>query len=81
MHDSGPDCREMFTRLSEYLDGELPEHLCEEMARHLAACTPCEAFMRTLRLTVDLCHGLPAKRLPDDVRDGLRALLDRERGR
>ncbi len=81
MHDSSPECREMFARLSEYLDGELPENLCEEMKRHLADCTPCEAFVRTLKLTVDLCHGLPAKHLPDDVRAELRALLHRDPAR
>lgn len=71
----------MFARLSEYLDGELPENLCEELSRHLAGCTPCETFTRTLEHTVDLCRRLPARQLPDDVRAELRALVERERAR
>lgn len=74
------DCREMFARLSEYLDGEVPPNLCEELARHLEGCTPCEAFARTLRRTVGLCRQLPPRPLPEHVRRELRALLRRERG-
>jgi len=70
----------MFARLSEYLDGELPSDLCEDLARHLQGCAPCEAFRRTLRLTVDLCRQLPPKPVPEDLRQELRALLIRERG-
>jgi anti-sigma factor RsiW len=69
----------MFARLSEYLDGELPDTLCEELSRHLEGCTPCEAFMRTLRMTVDLCRTLPPAPLPEHLRRELRALVDRER--
>jgi anti-sigma factor RsiW len=75
------ECRDMFARLSEYLDGELPEHVCQELARHMDGCTPCEAFLRTLKLTVDICRQLPPKPLPGTVRDELRALLERERDR
>jgi anti-sigma factor RsiW len=65
----------MFARLSAYLDGELSPPLCEQLARHLEGCRPCEAFTRTLRLTVELCRRLPPKRLPERLRRGLRALL------
>ena len=71
------DCREMFARLSEYLDGELPGDLCAEFARHFEACVACEAFTRTLRQTIDLCHQLPARSLPEPLRQELRALLSR----
>jgi RNA polymerase sigma-70 factor (ECF subfamily) len=71
----------MFARLSEYVDGELPETLCEELARHLDGCTPCEAFLRTLKRTVDICRQLPPKPLPPALRDELRALIERERTR
>ena len=74
------DCRDMFARLSEYLDSELPPNLCEELARHLEGCMPCEAFTRTLRHTVDLCRQLPPRPLPEDFRRELRALLACERG-
>jgi anti-sigma factor RsiW len=71
------DCREMFARLSEYVDGELAPGPCEELSRHLQDCRPCEAFIRTLRHTVDLCRELPPKPLPEHLRQELRALLRR----
>lgn len=70
------ECREMFARLSEFLDGELPAGLCEEMRRHIEGCEPCERFCETLRQTVDLCHHAPAVPLPDEVRRELRRLID-----
>lgn len=54
-HDS-LNCREMFERLSEYIDGELDAKLCECFEEHLQDCEPCEAFIATLRKTVELCR-------------------------
>lgn len=73
------DCREMFARLSEYLDGELSPERCQEFARHFEACVACEAFTRTLRRTIELCRELPSKPLPESLRVELRALLSRGR--
>jgi anti-sigma factor RsiW len=70
------DCQEMFARLSEYLDGELTAELCEEIRAHMGDCEPCQAFTRSLRNAVDLCRRLPATPLPEDVKQGLWALLD-----
>ena len=72
------DCRAMFARLSEFVDGELPSTQCEEIEAHVRGCTPCEGFVRTLRRTVALCQRLPATPLPDAMRQELRSLLERE---
>lgn len=48
------NCREMFERLSEYIDGELDEKLCECFDEHLQDCEPCQRFIATLRRTVEL---------------------------
>jgi anti-sigma factor RsiW len=70
------ECREMFARLSEYLDGELTDELCAEIRAHMGDCVPCQAFSRSLRNAVDLCRRLPATPLPEDVKRELAALLD-----
>ena len=70
-HDHDPrskQCREMFARLSEYLDEELPPNLCEQIEDHLGDCPPCEKFLESLRRTVELTRSLPPDRLPDEVR-------------
>ncbi len=68
-------CRELFERLSEYVDGELPQEICEQIRRHIEGCEPCEAFAKTLKKTADLCHRLPSKPIPPDVAANLRAFL------
>lgn len=73
------ECPEMFARLSEFLDGELPAGLCEEIRQHVEGCAPCSRFCASLRETVDLCRHAPPVPIPEDVRRDLRALLDRMR--
>jgi len=74
------ECREIFARLSEYLDQELDPELCEAVERHNAGCAPCEAFLKSLRTTIELIGDQPAPRLSDDQRreilDGYEALKD-----
>ena len=72
-------CRELFERLSEYLDGELPPDVCQEISRHMEGCEPCINFARTLRKTADLCRRLPAGTLPPDLAASLHAFLDPHR--
>jgi hypothetical protein len=50
------DCREMFERLSEYIDAELDARLLECFDEHMRDCEPCQAFIATLRKTVELCR-------------------------
>lgn len=63
-----PGCREVFARLSEYLDGELEAGLCADLEDHLDDCPPCRAFLQSLRRTIDLTRDLPARTLPDDLK-------------
>jgi anti-sigma factor RsiW len=67
------NCREMFERLSEYIDGELDARLLECFDEHLQDCEPCQAFIATLRKTVELCResgsDAPARSLfsPEEI--------------
>lgn len=71
----GVECRALFERLSEFLDGELPAGLCHEIERHAAGCPPCHALVQTLRRTVGLCRTLPDRPLPEEARAAVRARL------
>ena len=68
-------CRELFERLSEYVDGELSHEICEEIRKHMEGCDPCVAFANTLKKTADLCHRLPSQPMPADVAANLQAFL------
>jgi anti-sigma factor RsiW len=68
-------CRELFERLSEYVDGDLSQEICEEIRRHMEGCDPCVAFAKTLKATADLCRRLPSRAIPPKVAADLRAVL------
>jgi len=66
-------CRELFERLSEYVDGELSQEICEEIRRHMDGCELCVAFAKTLKKTAEMCRRLPSKAIPPEVAGDLRA--------
>lgn len=63
-----PECREVFARLSEYLDAELDADLCRELDGHLDDCPPCQVFLDSLRRTVDRIRDTDPGRLPPRLR-------------
>ncbi|MGA7659559.1 MAG: sigma-70 family RNA polymerase sigma factor, partial [Candidatus Sulfotelmatobacter sp.] len=54
-------CKAMFAELSNYLDEQLDDSLCEELERHLNGCEPCKAFLSTLKATVEQCRRSPTE--------------------
>ncbi|HET9306130.1 MAG TPA: sigma-70 family RNA polymerase sigma factor [Candidatus Sulfotelmatobacter sp.] len=50
-------CKAMFAELSDYLDEQLDDSLCEELERHMAGCEPCQAFIATLKATIEQCRN------------------------
>lgn len=57
-HHSRPGrCKAMFAELSDYLDEQLDDSLCEELERHMAGCEPCQAFIATLKATIEQCRN------------------------
>jgi RNA polymerase sigma-70 factor (ECF subfamily) len=54
-------CKAMFAELSNYLDEQLDDSLCEELEQHLDGCGPCMAFLATLEATIGQCRKSPAE--------------------
>src|ERR1051326_3385944 len=54
--DRPAHCKPMFAELSDYLDDQLDASLCEEFERHMAGCKPCQAFIATLKSTIEQCR-------------------------
>ena len=52
-----PRCRTLFAALSDYMDGLVDDAVCEQMDRHIGDCEPCQAFLRSLKLTVQRCRS------------------------
>jgi RNA polymerase sigma-70 factor (ECF subfamily) len=62
-----PRCKAMFAELSNYLDEQIDDSLCEELEKHLDGCDPCKAFLASLHSTIENCRRLPAA-APDRVK-------------
>jgi RNA polymerase sigma-70 factor, ECF subfamily len=74
-------CKAMFAELSNYLDEQLDDSLCEELERHLRGCEPCEVFLSSLKATIEHCRRSPTKS-PDRERAAelrMKLLADYER--
>jgi len=71
------ECRELFAKLSEYLDGRVEPLTCEQMRSHIEACPSCVAFLRDLRSAIDRCRSLQLPRDPA-ITVRLLAILTRE---
>ncbi|MBZ5707368.1 MAG: sigma-70 family RNA polymerase sigma factor [Acidobacteriia bacterium] len=54
-------CKAMFAELSEYLDERLDDSLCEELEKHLDGCEPCQAFLASLKTTIETFRQLPSQ--------------------
>ncbi len=52
-------CKQLFAELSDYLDDELDDSLCEELERHMDGCEPCQAFLASLEHTIRRCREAP----------------------
>jgi RNA polymerase sigma-70 factor (ECF subfamily) len=52
-------CKEMFADLSNYLDEELDDSLCEELEKHMDGCEPCKAFLSSLEKSIQQCRTAP----------------------
>jgi anti-sigma factor (TIGR02949 family) len=75
----GTACREIFARLSEYIDDELPADLCSRLESHMEDCPPCRVFLDSLRRTVGLIGRLEDPPMPEDLRRAVREAYERYR--
>jgi RNA polymerase sigma-70 factor (ECF subfamily) len=71
------ECRELFSNLSEYLDGRVEPATCDAMRRHIEACPACVAFLQSLRTAIDRCRSLTISCDPT-VALRLRSILTQE---
>lgn len=77
--EHGENCRHLLASLSDYVDGDLGEELCQEIERHLEGCDNCRIVIDTLRKTIYLYNvtAIPPS-VPEDVRERLYHRLELE---
>jgi anti-sigma factor RsiW len=79
MQVGGLRCSEVLVRLSDYLDGELPQEERAQVEAHLRGCAACARFggevgivLRALRAAV-LADAPPSERIRERLARALRA--------
>jgi len=72
------ECQHLLGQLSDYVDGELEQAMCEEIERHLAGCQNCRIVVDTLSKTVRLYHTHGQDLVPGDVQERLFKVLNLE---
>ncbi len=70
-------CKAMFAELSDYLDEQLDDSLCEKFERHMAGCAPCEAFIATLKATIEQCRKSAGDCAPHEAAKLRRELMEK----
>jgi predicted anti-sigma-YlaC factor YlaD len=68
-----PNCKSLLVFLSDFVDGDLSEELCQEIETHTAECENCRIVVDTLRKTISLYHECAdeSAKIPGEVRSQL----------
>jgi RNA polymerase sigma-70 factor (ECF subfamily) len=69
------DCVKFFKKISEYLDGELDDKICNEIDAHLRQCPECSEHVDSLRKTIQLCKETAVEEMPTDIHDRIRSKI------
>lgn len=71
------ECRELLNSLSDYVDGDLQQELCDEIELHMKDCENCRIVIDTLSKTISLYQTSSESTIvPDEVRQRLFHRLD-----
>ena len=71
------DCRQLLNSLSDYIDGDLQQELCDEIELHMKDCDNCRIVVDTLSKTISLYQTSSEPAIvPEGVRQRLFHRLD-----
>ena len=61
------ECKNIFAMLSQYLDEELPEDVCDDIESHISGCPPCVEFVESLKKSIELCRSCQSMDQPSEL--------------
>lgn len=71
-HKHSSTCQHLLGNLSDYIDGDLSDELCQELQGHMAGCENCRVVYDTLTKTVYLYQTSAREtEIPVEVRERL----------
>jgi RNA polymerase sigma-70 factor (ECF subfamily) len=62
-HPRPASCKAMFAELSDYLEEQLDDSVCEKLEQHMEDCDACKAFLSSLETTIDRLRKIPKDEL------------------
>ncbi len=68
-------CEDFISGLADFIDGEMPSELCDEIEKHIGQCNNCRIMVDTMRQTVHLCREGKQEKLPPAIEAKLTGLL------
>lgn len=71
-------CKKLFAELSNYLDQQLDDSLCDQIEQHMDGCSPCQVFLASLERTVEQCRRHRPARLSPARAARIRAAITAE---
>ena len=71
-------CKELFEKMSEYLDGEMNLAMMKEAEKHLSHCTGCKETVQAFKKCISFLQRTKAKTLPEKEKKHLKKLIQKE---
>jgi hypothetical protein len=69
------DCRKLVSLITDYVDGELPKEVSQQIDTHMGMCAPCVAFMREYKFAGEAARRVLIKQVPDGLEERLLSFL------
>ncbi len=73
------ECLEVREMSSDFIDGDLDSGAKNRVQSHIGKCGPCNAFISTLRSTIDMLRSRPKQQAPDGMQQRIRQHIRQER--
>ncbi len=65
------NCKEVLGKMSEFLDAELMDTVCDQLREHLEKCEHCRIEVNTVRRTIEIFQQMECKSVPGHVHEKL----------
>lgn len=75
------NCKEVRSKLSEFIDGELDAATRADVSAHIETCTGCRRELRELEETIGLLHSLEEVKVPADLAGRVRRRIAEDSAR
>lgn len=69
------NCKDVLGKMSEFLDAELMDEVCDQLRQHLQECEHCRIEVNTIQRTIEIFKKMPCDAVPGHVYEKLLTTL------